>query len=231
MTADFDGDSCLNRYRALVQARPDQFINPPGEIYEILLTPTQIEHAQGEAARRRLAEGLPPGDLRVGVLADDPYLMLMRDAVRFADGSYGLYNRLLVPGGAAVLPTIGDSVVLLNRFRHGTRRRHLEAPRGAFSGTATKEGDARRELLEETGAVASALVDLGELHSSTGCLDEVHQLFLARIDRVGLPDKHEAVTALETIPVARFEAMIGDGTITDGPTLALFLRARLRGAL
>lgn len=231
MSEPFDDAGCRRRYLELVQRRPGQFANPPGDIYEILLDAERIALAQAEAEQRRRDEGLPAGDLRVGVLAEDPYLLVMRDAVRFADGSLGLYNRLLVPSGAAVLPVLGDSVVLLNRFRHGTRRWHLEAPRGSLSGTGTREAEARRELFEETGAQASTVVDLGELHSTTGCLDEVHQLYLARVAAIGTPDKHEAIAALETIPLDQFQAMLADGRITDGPTLALFLRARLRGLI
>ena len=78
---------------------------------------------------------------------------------------------------------------------------------------------------------AAELVDLGELHATTGCLDEVHQLYLARIDAVGAPDKHEAIEEIKVLPVATVERLIADGQITDGPTLALFLRARLRGLL
>ena len=73
------------------------------------------------------------------------------------------------------------------------------------------------------------LIDLGELHSTTGCLDELHRLYLARIASFGAPDKHEAIRTLESLSVARVEALIADGSITDGPTLALFLRGRLRG--
>lgn len=229
MTASFDSDECLRRYRELIAQRPERFVNPPGDIYEILLEPAQIAHAQAEAERHRLSNGLSTGDLRVGVLADDPYLMTMRDAVRFADGSYGLYNRLMVPGGAAILPILDGAMVLLNRFRHGTRRWHLEAPRGAFSGVGTRADEARRELFEEIGAEASELIDLGQLHSTTGCLDEEHQLFVAKIAAIGSPDRHEAIQSLEVLPVARVEALIADGTITDGPTLALFLRGRLLG--
>lgn len=230
MRTPFDhADACLRRYFELVAQRPEQFVNPPGDIYEILLEPDRIAHAQAEAGRHRIANGLAADDTRVGVLAEDPYLLVMRDAVRFADGSYGLYNRLMVPSGAAILPILDAGVVLLNRFRHGTRRWHLEAPRGSFSGVGTRAEEARRELFEEIGAEASELVDLGLLHSTTGCLDEEHQLFVARIAAIGSPDRHEAIQSLEVLPIARVEAMIADGTITDGPTLALFLRGRLRG--
>jgi ADP-ribose pyrophosphatase len=229
--SDYDAEDCLTRYSELVRARPELYVNPPGDIYEILLEPDRIAHAQAEARRTRLAAGMAPKDIRVGVLADDPFLMVTRDAVRFADGSYGLYNRLMVPGGAAMLPVLGDRIVLLNRFRHGTRRWHLEAPRGAYSGEGTHEDEAAREVHEEIGANVLELIPLGDLHSTSGIFNEAHHLYMARIDRVGVPEKHEAIVELASLTVAELERQIEDNTITDGPTLALFLRARLRGLL
>jgi ADP-ribose pyrophosphatase len=229
--SDFDPADCMDRYRALVARRPERFTNPGGHIYQILLDQEGIDRARREALQRRHAERLTCDDTRVGVLALDPYLTVLRDAVRFADGSYGLYNRLIVPGGAAILPVLDGSIALLHRFRHGTRRRHLEAPRGSFSGTGPRAEEAQRELLEEIGATTNELIDLGELHSTTGCLDEEHQLYLARIDAVGAPDVHEAIESIEVMPIASVERFIADGRITDGPTIALFLRARLRGYL
>ena len=229
--SDFDPHDAAERYGQLRRERPERFVNPPGDIYEILFDESRIAHARAEAARARTAQGLSAEDTRVGVLAVDPYLLLMREAVRFADGSYGLYNRLMVPAGAAVLPRLGDSLVLIHRFRHGTRSWQLEAPRGSFTGGPPEEEEARRELYEEIGARAERLVDLGELHSSTGCLDERHHLFLAEITSVGVAEKHEAILAIKVLPIGEVEALIRDGAVTDGPTLALFLRARLRGLL
>jgi ADP-ribose pyrophosphatase len=200
-------------------------------VYEILLEDHLIDRAQREALTSRDAEGLSTSDTRVGVLADDPYLLVLRDAVRFADGRYGLYNRLIVPAGAAILPVIGDSIALLHRFRHGTRQWHIEAPRGSFSGIGTRIEEAERELLEEIGAKPVELIDLGELHSTTGVFDELHQLYLAKIVSVGSPDRHEAIESIRVLPIPTVEELIASGDITDGPTLALFLRARLRGYL
>jgi len=229
--SDFDSADCLARYLALVRERPDRFTNPDGDIYEILLDTPQMDRARRDAERHRRDERLPSDDTRVGVLAVDPYLMVMRDAVRFADGTYGLYNRLMVPSGAAILPVLGDTIALLHRFRHGTRRWHVEAPRGSFSGVGTRRDEAERELFEEIGARPIELIDLGELHSTTGCLDEEHQLYLARIEALGAADRHEAIESIKVLPIPAVERMIADGQITDGPTLALFLRARLRGYL
>jgi ADP-ribose pyrophosphatase len=225
---EFDAASCFEQYLALVANEPKLFENPSGDVYEILLDPIQVRHAQDAARGYRLANDLPAQDTRVGLLADDPYVRVMRDAVRFPDGTYGLYNRLLVPGGVAMLPVFEDKIALIHRFRHGTRTWHLEAPRGSTTGCADFVADAQRELLEETGTTASNLTDLGMLHSSTGCLDEAHRLYLARLPRIGQPEKHEAITEIRLFSVREMEAMIAAGEITDGPTLAIFLRARLR---
>ena len=48
---------------------------------------------------------------------------------------------------------------------------------------------------------------------------------------MGTPDKHEAIETIKVLSVPAVERLIAEGEITDGPTLALFLRARLRGYL
>lgn len=229
--SQFDPDDCLRRYFEFVRLRPHLFENPAGDVYNILLGRAEVDLAQAEARRVRSELNVSTADARVGILADDPYLKVMRDAVRFPDGSHGLYNRVIVPGGAAVLPLLDGHIALIHRFRHGTRSWHWEAPRGLVASWSQVEQEARRELREEIGANALSLFDLGEVHSSTGCLDEVHRLYLAQIDGIGEPEKHEAITGVDLVPLDQFEKMIENGQVTDGPTLAAFLRARLRGYL
>ena len=227
----FDAADCFRRYRDLVSGQAELFVNPPGLMYEILTAPGEMSEAQEAARRSRKSHGLDVEDTRVGVLASDPYATVMREAVRFPDGSLGLYNRLLVPGGVVVLPVLRGSIVLIHRFRHGTRGFAYEAPRGIAGEGESLETDARRELLEEIGAVAGELVDLGEVATTSGIVGEVMHLFLARIDRVGTPDRHEAIAGIVCCTIAETEDMILRGTIGDGPTLAAYLRAKLAGLL
>jgi len=214
-------------YRRLMAARGELFATPPGPALEVLTEESDIRRAQRAARDARRRGGLAADDLRVGVLLHDPYLLVMRDAVRFPDGELGLYNRIITMPNVVILPLLEDRVVLIRRFRHGTRRFHYEAPRGIASGPDRLEEDARRELKEEIGADAVELADLGDLHPYSGICDETMRLYLARIEAVGAPDLHESITRIERFSVSALEEMIRRGTITDAPTLAVVLRARL----
>jgi ADP-ribose pyrophosphatase len=224
----FDEQDCMRRYRALIARCPELFVNPPGLAYDILTTSADIEAAR--AARVTRVEG---EDVRVGLLADDPYATFLREAVRFPDGRLGLYNRILVPGdgGVAVLPLLADRIVLIHRFRHGTRSREYEIPRGILGEDANPEDEARRELEEEIGAEALELVDLGQMTTTGGIVAEWMHLYLARIDRIGVPDRHEAIDEIVVGTIAETERMIRDGRVGDGITLSAYLRARLAGLI
>ena len=126
----FGAADCLRRYRDLVGGQAELFVNPRGLVYEILTAAGEMSEAEEAARHSRKSHGFDIEDTRIGVLASDPYATLLREAVRFPDGSLGLYNRLLVPGGVVVLPVLRDSIVLIHRFRHGTRCFAYEAPRG-----------------------------------------------------------------------------------------------------
>jgi ADP-ribose pyrophosphatase len=227
--SDFDEDAALAHYLELGRRRPELFANPEGQIYEILAERGEIAAAREAARRERGSQGLPAEDTRVGVLSEDPYLLALRDAVRFPDGGLGLYNRLVVPPGVAILPLLGERIVLIHRFRHGTRGFHYEIPRGMAAHPGDPAEDARRELEEEIGTAPRELVPLGRMHPSSGVVNESITLFLARVDRLGRPDRHEAIATLEAYPVAEVERMVDDGRLSDGPSLAAILRARLRG--
>ena len=225
----FDAADCLRRYRDLVSGQAELFVNPPGLVYEILMAPGEIGAAREAVRRDRASQGLDTGDIRVGVLASDPYATVLREAVRFPDRSLGLYNRLLVPGGVVVLPVLRGSIVLIHRFRHGTRRFAYESPRGIAGEAESIEADARRELIEEIGAVAGELTDLGELATASGIVGEVMRLFFARIGSIGAPDRHEAIGSIVCCTIEETERMILNGAISDAPTLATYLRAKLAG--
>jgi ADP-ribose pyrophosphatase len=228
----YDDEYCLRRYQLLKTAQPDWFENPQDCPIQLLFDPSQIKTAQLEVRAERAAEALPTDDLRVGLLAADHYIgAVIRDAVRFSDGRLGLYNRVVATGGIVVLPILGDGIALIQIFRHPARRWFLEAPQGLLLPGSDPSEEARRELMEEMGASASEIIPLGIVYTSTALTSENLKMFAARITATGAPQLSEGIESIRIVRKSEIDGLVLDGTICDGPTMSLILRARLRGLL
>ena len=226
-------DDALEKYRNLIAAEPELFDNPAGCPTKILFEIDEIRRAQRDVLAERQAVGWPVDDLRVGILAADPYLgYVIRDAVRFYDGKAGLYNRVVASGGVAVLPITNDgSIALIRIFRHAARRWFLEAPQGFVLPGGDPAEEARRELLEEMGASVAELISLGIVYTSTAISSENLKMFAARITATGAPQRSEGIESLHVIARDEIDHLVADGSICDGPTMSLIVRARIHGLL
>ena len=145
-------------------------------------------------------------------------------------GEQGWYTYQIVrhPGGAAVLPLHDDgSVTLIRQLRPAAGGFLLELPAGRLSPGEDPQLCAARELVEETGLKASALVSLGILHSSPGVFDEVIHLYLATGLSQGeaKPEAYEEISCIR-MPLREAISMAAEGGITDGKTIAALLRAQ-----
>jgi ADP-ribose pyrophosphatase len=222
------------RYEAVHRKWPALFVNPPGAAYEILFDPSQVNAAEAADATRLEARGLPAAWARTGVVYEDAYTIVVRDAVRRPDSSLGTYARTLPASGgagAAVLPLLDGKIVLLRQFRHATRSEQLEIPRGFGEPGVTAADQARAELREEIQAEADSLVSLGGLHPNTGAASGCTELFLANIHGFGEPQTAEGILRIELQPPGVVAESIRDGGITDSFTIGAFTRAWLRGLL
>jgi ADP-ribose pyrophosphatase len=220
-----------SRYAQLRAARPKLFANPPGAPFEILFDSAQVVEAERQAGIRLADHGLPASWGVTGVVFEDQYSLVLRDAIRWHSGELGTYVRRVNPFGApgvVILPRCADDLVLVRHFRHSTRRWHLEFPRGFGEAGSTPEQNARRELLEEINGIPKVLRPLGILHPDTGlAADEVH-LFYAEIDEYNTgSDENEGITAIDAVSSARLAALIESGEVTDGFTIAAWTRAAL----
>lgn len=197
----------MSDYSRLVSERPDWFDDP---------VDADI-HFRGD----------PPTG-RVGYI--DQYVTLLVDDVRFGDGREGTYIRMLPavdrPSGVVILPIIDrTNVLLVRQFRHPVRAWRLELPRGMGERGATAPESAQRELLEETGYIATAWTDLGVVEQDSGLLGMQTHLFLASIDPVQPASQIEFGHHVLRVPISKFVEMIQEGQITDGFTLACWARA------
>jgi ADP-ribose pyrophosphatase len=125
-------------------------------------------------------------------------------------------------GASAVVPVTGEGEFLLVRqYRKPNEMISVEIPAGKLDAGEEPGTCAIRELEEETGYRAGSMEKLFSMQSTPGFSDEIIHVFLAADLSRGVPnpDEDEFITAF---PVSFHDAlaMIRDGRITDGKTIA-----------
>jgi ADP-ribose pyrophosphatase len=130
-------------------------------------------------------------------------------------------------GGVAIVPILGDSVVLISQFRISIEREILELPAGRLEGNDTPESCARRELEEEIGFRAAEWILATSYYSSVGFTDEkMHIFFALGLEKVATrlePD--ERVRAIY-VPIAELSKKLENNDLEDSKTI-IGLRALL----
>ena len=148
-------------------------------------------------------------------------LKINEDEVRLPDGGTAHREYVLHPGAAIILPLFDDGAVLMERqFRYPVGQHFYELPAGKLESGEPSLETAKRELLEETGYVASEWRELGRLHPCIGYSDERIDFFLARkLEFRGA--KLDEGEFLETLRVPLPEAVdwIRRGRVTDTKTI------------
>ena len=126
-------------------------------------------------------------------------------------------------GASAVVPVTAEGDVLLTRqFRKPNEFVSVELPAGKLDSGEAPETCAARELQEETGYGAGSLVHLFSMKSTPGFSDEIIHMYLANgtcLPAWSNPDEDEFITTF-SVPFEEATAMIRDGRITDGKTIA-----------
>ncbi len=226
--------STLADYFAFAKAHPEQFVNPPGGSFTILLDEAEIQETESQAAQKLQAQGLPVEWACVGIVYQDQYVQLLRDAVRFPDGSLGVCTRWggeQGTPGVAVLPFYQGQVLLIRHFRHELRTWDLEVIQGFGIPGLSSEECARKELEEEIGATASRLVPLGRVYPDTVWGADYVELFYAEVESYGELEAQEGITDLLLTSVSELERLIREREVTNVFLLVAYSRAKLQGLL
>ncbi|RAU20510.1 NTP pyrophosphohydrolase [Paramagnetospirillum kuznetsovii] len=222
----------FRRYRELTAEWPDLFASESNGI-QILLEDAEIRAARRRIARRNRAKGLPSASASVGVLAEDAYILVLRDAVRFPDGSLGTHNRVIYrqAGGIGVLAVFQGRIVLIRVYRHPIRQWIWELPRGSVEIGHGHEDTVRREIAEEVGGTVTRMERLGQTRSDTSLCDGQLDLYFAELSQLGEPQLSEGIGEVATLTPAEFEDRIRMGEIRDAHAMAAFTMARSRGLI
>jgi len=131
------------------------------------------------------------------------------------------------PGAVAVLVLDeGGRVLLVGQPREAVGRRVWEIPAGKLEPGEPPEEAARRELLEETGLAAKAMIPLGAIFPTPGYSSEVIHLFLAE-GTSGEPRPLGEICQVRFFTPGEIAelARAGEG---DGKTLAALALLKLR---
>ena len=162
---------------------------------------------------------------------ENPWIQVREDAVTRPDGSGGIYGVVEIRHPAVFIVPLTDAgeVVLVEVERYTTGQVSLEVPAGGSDGQDLLLA-AQRELQEETGLIADSWERIGDMFTLNGVCHAPEHVFLARgVRDSGQPDEQaeEGIVGVRRVPWSEALALVKDGTITDGETVAALMYAAI----
>jgi ADP-ribose pyrophosphatase len=158
------------------------------------------------------------------LLSDHGFIALENHRIQGPTGE--VVNRVVVahPGAVAIVPLIGDDIILIEQYRAPVDTFVLEIPAGKLDTADTSRVTAaRRELLEETGYVAAELSRLTAILPAVGFSNEEITIYLAESLTPGesSPDGiEEHAATIVRMPFSQAVGKVLDGTIVDSKSIA-----------
>ena len=152
---------------------------------------------------------------------DGDFIKVRKDKARMPDGSVSSREYIKHPGAVAILALLDSGKLIMERqYRYAARQEFIEIPAGKIDQGEDILVTAQRELLEETGYIASEWTHLSTAWPCIGYADERLEYFLAR----GLTHQGSQLDDGEFLEV--FELSMADaldwvrqGKISDSKTI------------
>ncbi|PPQ37107.1 NUDIX domain-containing protein [Rhodopila globiformis] len=166
---------------------------------------------------------------------ENPWTRLREDRIRRPDGSEGIYGVVERSDFVVVVPLQDGHVTLVEQYRYPVQARMWEFPMGMWEQTPGTDPAvlAAAELREETGLTAARMDYAGQIFQGPGYCNQRGHIFLA----TGLTSGETQREVTEQDMIARafslteLEAMIRDGVILDGMSIAAFGLLRVKRLL
>jgi ADP-ribose pyrophosphatase len=158
------------------------------------------------------------------IVYENRWMRVWEDAIRRRDGSAGIYGVVEKDDFVVVVPIEADgSLHLVQQYRYPVGGRWWEFCQGMWGGPdADPKVAAAHELAEETGLVASSLVEAGHAFMAYGTMRQGFRIFLATGLTPGeaRPELEEQDLVSRRVPRAEFDRLLREGEIKDSVTLA-----------
>lgn len=157
-------------------------------------------------------------------LYDGKVFNLIVDQVEYPSGNRTVREVAEHPGGAVVLASFSDQkIILVKQHRYPIDKILYELPAGKLKVGEDPQVCAARELIEETGYVASKFQKLTAIYTTPGFCSECLHIFLAT-DLQPVPDgqnleEGEQSLTVGILPMKTAIEMIERGEIVDGKTI------------
>ena len=160
---------------------------------------------------------------------ENQWITVTEDEVVRPDGRDGIYGVVELRNDAVfVVAMTDDGEVLLVTVDRHTVGESVEVPAGGTDGEDPLVA-ARRELLEETGYVASEWREIGRMTALNGICRAAEIVYLATGLRHAESGAHsqaeEGISHVQAVPWGEAVRMVVDGEITDGETVAALFHA------
>ena len=186
-------------------------------------------------------QDLPVGDkhLREDLISSEDiyggiFLKMKRDKVSLPDGEEAIREYLTHPGAVAILATLDDGRVLLERqFRYPINKACIEIPAGKLEASEDHLSCAKRELEEETGYTAKKWSFIRRIHPVISYSTEFIDIYLAEglVPGSSHLDDEEFLDVFAA-PLEQLIAWVEEGEISDvKTTISIYWLDRYRRGL
>ena len=161
---------------------------------------------------------------------ENPWIKLTEFDVLNPSGGKGIYGKVHFKSIAVGALPLDEALntYLVGQYRFTVDQYSWEIPEGGGAFGVDPVESAKRELLEETGLVATEWTKIVEMHLSNSVSDEYAVVYLARglSQHMASPEETEQLQ-IKKIPFEEAWRMVERGEITDSMSVAAILKVKL----